>query len=53
MRPRAELEHHRRQPQALDGVGGRRPLGCELAQGRAQEDAQALVRRADHRRRAI
>jgi hypothetical protein len=33
MRPRAELEHNRRQPQALDRVAGCLTLSGELLEG--------------------
>ena len=47
MRPRAELEHHRRHRQPLDRRPRRSPLRRQLLQRRADEDPQALVGRPD------
>ena len=47
MRASTELEHHRRQPQRLDRPCHRRSLVGELREGRADEHAQPLIRRAN------
>ena len=47
MRASTELEHHRRQPQRLDRPRHRRSFVGELGEGRADEDAQPLIRRAN------
>ena len=47
MRPRAELEHHRREGEPLDRGPRGAPLGRQLLQRRADEHAQALVGRPD------
>jgi hypothetical protein len=45
---RSELEHHRRQPHALDARAHGTPLVGKLPQCRADEHSDALIRRADH-----
>jgi hypothetical protein len=50
MRPRAQLEHDRRQPKLLDRGPRRRSLGGQLAEGGGDEDTDALVRRPNRRR---
>src|SRR3546814_6351425 len=43
MRARAQLEHHRRQAQALDRRARGGALGLHLGEGGADEDAESLV----------
>ena len=47
MRPSTELEHDRREVQPLDRGARGSALGLELLQGRADEDPEPLVGRAD------
>ena len=47
MGPRAEFEHDGRKPQPLDRGARGAPLWLELTQGRADENAQPLIRCAD------
>ena len=49
VRPGAELEHHRGQPQRRDRPRDGPPLLCQLPQGRTHEDPQPLVRSPDDR----
>ena len=48
VRPRPELEHHRRQPQRRDGPRHCLPLLRELAQRGTHEHPQTTVRSPDH-----
>ena len=48
VRPRAQLEHHRHQPQPGHRVPHRPPLGGQLAQRGTHEHPQPLVGRPDH-----
>ena len=48
MRPRAQLEHHRRQLQPLHGTPGRPPLLGQLLHRRGHEHPQPLVWSEDH-----
>ena len=48
---RAELEHHRREPDGAHRFGHGRALGGQFLQRGADEDPQPLVRRADGGRR--
>ena len=53
MRPGTELEHDRCEAQPFDRGACGTALGLELLQGRAHEDAQPLVGRADARAGAL
>jgi hypothetical protein len=48
VRPGAQLEHHRHQPQPGDRIPHRPPLGSELLQRRAHEHPHPLIWRPDH-----
>ena len=48
VRPGAQLEHHRDQPQADHGVSHGLPLGGELPRRRAGEDPDPLIGSTDH-----
>ena len=47
MGPGAELEHHGREVERLDGPTRRAPLVCQLTKRRAHEHAESLIGRAD------
>ena len=53
MGPSPELEQHRRQAEAVDGLSHRRTLGSELLHRRGHEDAHPLVRGEDGSDRSI